>query len=208
MESNSDVFLFVSVFFLFFFSVDEWREYPNTTKTGPSSARQRNAFVFRWRADDGPTLNAGLIALWRFKESEPVRNPILIFFSGGDPLPPGHPHLWIRALLEQRRLLDLESANRFAWTFAAGRRGYKYRNLMHQTIIVSVNSVLLYEQRRVRPACTMYKHRAALHFAQPSYMDCAARNFHWTSRFHHSCVTWWNWRPYDLRSSLASILKH
>ena len=32
---------------------------------GPSSARQRNTIkmAFRWRADDGPTLNAGLVAL-------------------------------------------------------------------------------------------------------------------------------------------------
>ena len=29
---------------------------PNTTKSKPSSA-------FRWQADDGPTLNAGLVAL-------------------------------------------------------------------------------------------------------------------------------------------------
>ena len=37
----------------FFF---QGREDPNTTKSGPSSAN-------RWRADVGPTLNAGLIAL-------------------------------------------------------------------------------------------------------------------------------------------------
>ena len=37
----------------------------NTTKSEPSSARQRNAIkvTFRWRADDGPTLNASLVAL-------------------------------------------------------------------------------------------------------------------------------------------------
>ena len=33
-----------------------WRGDPNTTKSGSSSARQRNA-------NDGPTMNAGLIAL-------------------------------------------------------------------------------------------------------------------------------------------------
>ena len=34
-------------------------------KRGLSMARQRNTIlmVFRWRADDGPTLNAGLVAL-------------------------------------------------------------------------------------------------------------------------------------------------
>ena len=38
---------------------------PNTTISGPSTARQRNAIkmVFRWRADNGLTLNAGLVAL-------------------------------------------------------------------------------------------------------------------------------------------------
>ena len=47
---------FGGVFFFFFFFclVDEGREDPNTTISGPSSARQRH----RWRADDGPTLNA------------------------------------------------------------------------------------------------------------------------------------------------------
>ena len=50
-------------FFSFFsFLVDEGREDSKTTKSGPSSARQRNAIemAFHWRADDGPTLNAGL----------------------------------------------------------------------------------------------------------------------------------------------------
>ena len=37
-----------------FFLVDEGREDQNTTIGGPSS--------FRWRADNGPTLNAGLVA--------------------------------------------------------------------------------------------------------------------------------------------------
>ena len=45
------------------FLVEEGTEDPNTTKSGPLSARQQNAIlmVFRWRANDGPTLNAGLI---------------------------------------------------------------------------------------------------------------------------------------------------
>ena len=47
------------------FSVDEGNETPNTTISGPSSARQRNAILmaFRWHADDGPTLNVGLVDL-------------------------------------------------------------------------------------------------------------------------------------------------
>ena len=54
---NSDTF-----FFFFFF---EGREDPNSTKSGPSSVRQRNAILmaFRWGTDAGPTLNAGLVAL-------------------------------------------------------------------------------------------------------------------------------------------------
>ena len=48
-----------------FFLVDEGREDPNTTISGPSLARQRNAIymAFRWQADDGPTFNAGLVSL-------------------------------------------------------------------------------------------------------------------------------------------------
>ena len=48
-------FCFVAVFVVFF--VDEGIEDPNTTISGPSSARQRNAIemALRWCADDGPT---------------------------------------------------------------------------------------------------------------------------------------------------------
>ena len=50
-----------------FLLVGEGRKAPNTCTTisGPSSARQRNAIkmAFRWLADGGPTLNAGLVAL-------------------------------------------------------------------------------------------------------------------------------------------------
>ena len=47
-----------------FFLVDKGIEDTNTAIIGPSSASQRNAIsmAFRWRADDGPTLNAGLVA--------------------------------------------------------------------------------------------------------------------------------------------------
>ena len=48
--------------------------------------------AFRWQADCGPTLNAGLVASWFYKGSGPVlvRYPIcLCFFHGGlDPLDP------------------------------------------------------------------------------------------------------------------------
>ena len=48
---------------LYFF--DKGNVDPNSTKSGLSSARQRNAIymAFRCWADDGPTLNAGLAAL-------------------------------------------------------------------------------------------------------------------------------------------------
>ena len=48
-----------------FFLVDEGRKDPNTTISGPSSARQRNTIymAFPWCADVGPTLNTGLEAL-------------------------------------------------------------------------------------------------------------------------------------------------
>ena len=37
--------------------------------------------AFRWQADDGPTLNADLVALWFLRESGPVlpRNPIFLW---------------------------------------------------------------------------------------------------------------------------------
>ena len=46
----------------FFFSSCED---PNTTISGPLSAHQQNAIkiAFRWRADNGQTLNAGSVAL-------------------------------------------------------------------------------------------------------------------------------------------------
>ena len=47
------------------FVFDEGIEDPNINISGPSSARQQNAILMalRWRADDGPTLNAGFVAL-------------------------------------------------------------------------------------------------------------------------------------------------
>ena len=50
--------------FFFVFSV-EGREDQKTTISEPSSARKRIAILitFRCRADNGPTLNAGLVAL-------------------------------------------------------------------------------------------------------------------------------------------------
>ena len=54
--------------------------------------------AFRWRADDGPTLNADLVALILFMGSGPVllRNPIFLRFSrmSGPPAPPPPP-LWV-----------------------------------------------------------------------------------------------------------------
>ena len=67
--------------------------------------------AFRWRAGDGPTLNAGLVALWFFRGSGPVlqRNSIFLWFLRGgglDPLPPPpslDPHMtspdeWVAAI--------------------------------------------------------------------------------------------------------------
>ena len=67
---------------------DVGREDPNSTISGPSLARQRNAIkmAFRWRADDGPTLNAGLVALWL--SGDPDRGSIVGFFFRGFGLSP------------------------------------------------------------------------------------------------------------------------
>ena len=41
--------------------------------------------AFRWRADDGPSLNAGSVASQFFRGSGPelLRNPIFVIFQGG-----------------------------------------------------------------------------------------------------------------------------
>ena len=54
-----------NIFVCLFVLVDDGREDQNTTKSGPSLARQQNAIsmAFCWRADDGQPLNADLVAL-------------------------------------------------------------------------------------------------------------------------------------------------
>ena len=80
------------------FLVDEWREDPNSTISGPSLTCQWKhhlnviSLACRW----WPTLNAGLVALWFFRGSGPVllRNPIFLCFFWGvggvsrPPVPP------------------------------------------------------------------------------------------------------------------------
>ena len=75
--SNSDNVYLLLLFF--FWWGGSRREDPNSTKSGPSLARQRNAIC------DGPTLNTGLVALWFFMESGIVllRNPIFLWFFRG-----------------------------------------------------------------------------------------------------------------------------
>ena len=43
------------------FLVDEWREDPSTTISSPPA--QGHIMAFGWLADDGPAMNAGLVAL-------------------------------------------------------------------------------------------------------------------------------------------------
>ena len=49
----------------FFFLFDEGREDPNTTISGAiiGPPAKRHLMAFLWRADDGPLLNADLVAL-------------------------------------------------------------------------------------------------------------------------------------------------
>ena len=50
---------------MLFFFIFLGREYRSSVNSGPIMTRQRNAIkmAFRWRVDDCPTLNAGLVAL-------------------------------------------------------------------------------------------------------------------------------------------------
>ena len=62
---------FTTFFFSFFVFVFFRCGEPKIAKSGPSLARQRNAIsmAFRWRANVGPTLNAGLVASWLIRGS-------------------------------------------------------------------------------------------------------------------------------------------
>ena len=68
-------------------SVAEGRENPNTTISEPLSACQRNAIemAFRWRTDDGQTLNVGLVALGFLRDLNVYCYKTLYFciFQGG-----------------------------------------------------------------------------------------------------------------------------
>ena len=70
--------------FIIFFSIDEGREDQNTTISGPSSARQRNAVSLQ-RDDDGSTMNAGLVALCFFQGilTSIAKKPYIFGFFGG-----------------------------------------------------------------------------------------------------------------------------
>ena len=62
---DSESFLTWGPTLTIFFLVDDGREDPNTTISGPSSTRQRNAIAmeFHRRVDNSPALHAGLVAL-------------------------------------------------------------------------------------------------------------------------------------------------
>ena len=59
-----------------------WREDRNATKSGTLSARHQNAIpmAFRWRADNGPPLNAGLVALRFLGAKKPY---VFVILGGG-----------------------------------------------------------------------------------------------------------------------------
>ena len=76
-------------------------------KSGPSSARLRNAMAFRWRADNGPKLNAGVVhcsfvifqGIWTSIANKPY---IFMIFQGGPDLPPPplDPSMWYKPYLK------------------------------------------------------------------------------------------------------------
>ena len=87
----------------FFFYLMNVRKDPNTTISGPSSAHQRNAILmaFRRRADDGPTLNAGLqLRVFQGIRTSIVKKPyILVIFQrgSGPPVSPLDPRMQSRS---------------------------------------------------------------------------------------------------------------
>ena len=83
----------LTVFVLFCFVFYEGREDLNSTKRGPSSARQRNVIkmAFRWRTDDGPALNAVIFqGIW----ISIAKKHYIDFSEGsGPPVPPLDPRM-------------------------------------------------------------------------------------------------------------------
>ena len=85
-----------SIFDNICFLVDEGTDHPNTAINGSSSACQGKAIEIasRWRANNGPTLNAVLVALLFFRDPDQYCKETLYFhdFSGGGgvqtPCPP------------------------------------------------------------------------------------------------------------------------
>ena len=61
-----------------------------TTKSGPSSTHQRNTIkmAFPWWADDGPTMNVGLVALCYFSGSSIAKKPYRFVIDQGGGLDP------------------------------------------------------------------------------------------------------------------------
>ena len=110
-----------------------------STYFGPSSARQRTAIqmAFRWRANDGPLLNAGLVALWFFRVSRPVllRNTIFLWFFWGGGGPDTLPPVWIRPW----------KAFFFWSTQKKITKGYKSAwynmDIMQQSVCVVINTI-------------------------------------------------------------------
>ena len=118
-----------SNFYMFFLNRCGEREGPNTTKSGPSSAC--------WHANDGPTLNADLVALWIIRGSGPVllRNHIFCDFSGrgsGHLFPPLAPpmhtvhnrlyasgsYIWVTSWQNQQSRLCAQQKLRSDWAYA------------------------------------------------------------------------------------------
>ena len=88
----------------------------NRAIIGPPAKRHLNGFL--WRADNGPTLNAGLAALWFFWGSRTEWNVSLYFceFSGGWGLDPLSPH-WIRPCQRFLRGTRTVVMCRIVWIF-------------------------------------------------------------------------------------------
>ena len=96
-ESSFDngffIIIIIIIYYYYYYLVDEGREDPSTTISGPSSTRQRNAI--KWRFAGVPMMAQHWMLAWQLCGFQGIQNSIAkkpyIFCEFSDPPPPSHP---------------------------------------------------------------------------------------------------------------------